>query len=159
MFNHKKTKEESKTEAAKTLLNLIELLNELIKDNEATCFKILSLIQELLPKVKPDSCVYLIKSSKTLINGSLPYEKVIDITDVYLKMAKSPNFKVLAASLDGLRNVLRHYYNDLIKSGKINDILNVIVPKFKEHDADKLVKVQAIRCLGPIFKHVFPRLP
>jgi hypothetical protein len=66
-----------------------------------------------------------------LINGSLPYDKITSITDVYLRMTKGPNFKVLAASLDGLRNVLRHYFNELIKSGKINEILNIVVPKLK----------------------------
>lgn len=119
----------------------------------------MALIQELLPKVKPDSCVFLIKSSKTLINGSLPYEKIVPIIDVYLKMAKSNNFKVLAASFDGLRNVMKHYHKDLIKSGKINEILAILLPKFKEHDADKLVKIQAIRCLGPIFQNIFTQLP
>ncbi len=63
-----------------------------------------------MPKVKPESCVFLIKSSKTLINGSLPYEKVLKMIDVYIKMTKNNNFKVVAASFDGLRNVLKRYH-------------------------------------------------
>jgi hypothetical protein len=95
-------------------------LNDLIKDNEAMCYKILTLIQDLLTKVKPDSCVFLIKSSKTLINGSLSYDKILKMLDVYIKMSKNNNFKVVAASFDGLRNVLKRYHIDLLKSGKIN---------------------------------------
>lgn len=101
-------------------MNLIELLNELIKDSDSICIKILNLLQDLFTKVKPESCVFLIKSSKTLIKGSLSYEKISGILDAYLKMTKSNNFKVTAASFDGIRNVLKHYHNDLLKTGKIN---------------------------------------
>lgn len=45
-----------------------------------------------------------------------------------------------------------------MKSGKINEILNIWLPKLKEHDADKLVKVQAIRCFGPIYSSIFTKL-
>ena len=67
-----------------------------------------------MPKVKPESCVFLIKSSKTLINGSLPYEKVLKMIDVYIKMTKNNNFKVVAASFDGLRNDLNLANDGLI---------------------------------------------
>jgi len=66
-----------------------------------------------------------------LINGSLPYEKIASIVESYLKLAKSNNFKVAAASFDGLRNVIKYYHNDIVKSGKINEILNNLLPKLK----------------------------
>ena len=159
MFNHKKTKDETKIEASKTLLNVIQLLNELIKDNQPTCEMVLNLIQDLLPKVKPDSCVFLIKSSKSFINGSLPYQKIQKIIDMYIRMAKNNNFKIVAARFEGIRNVINCYHGDLLKSGKIDEILGVVLSKLKEHDADKLVKIQSTRCLGPICKDVLVNLP
>ncbi len=74
-------------------------------------------------------------------------------------MCKSNNFKVAAASFDGIRNSIKHYHDRILKSGKINEILNILIPKLKEHDADKLIKIQAIRCLGPIFIYLFKNLP
>lgn len=84
------------------------------------CTKILNLIQELLPKVKAYSCVNLIKSSKSLLGGNLPYDKTQSIIDVYLKMTINSNFKVVAASFDALRNVIKNYHDELLKSGKIH---------------------------------------
>lgn len=119
----------------------------------------MNLIHDLLPKVKPDSCVFLLKSTKSLINGSLPYNKVQKVIDLYIKMIKNNNFKIVAASFEGLRNIIKCYHDDLLKSGKIDEILNAVLGKLKEHDADKLVKIQSTRCLGPIFKHVLDKLP
>ncbi len=74
-------------------------------------------------------------------------------------MIKNNNFKIVAASFEGLRNIIKCYHDDLLKSGKIDEILNAVLGKLKEHDADKLVKIQSTRCLGPIFKHVLDKLP
>jgi hypothetical protein len=41
--------------------------------------------------------------------------------DVYIKMTKNSNFKIVAASFDGLENTLNNYYKDLAKE-KINAI-------------------------------------
>jgi hypothetical protein len=42
---------------------------------------------------------------------------------VYIKMTKNTNFKIVAASFDGLRNALNNYHQDIIKTNKINEIL------------------------------------
>lgn len=91
----------------------------------------MDLIQDLLPKVKSDSCTNLIKSSKTLLNGNLQFSKIQNMIEVYLKLSKNTNFKIAAASFDSLRNVIKYYFNDLLKTGKINNILGAILPKLK----------------------------
>lgn len=79
--------------------------------------------------------------------------------DVYIKMSQNQNFKIVAASFDGIRNVTKNYHLNLLKSGKINQILGTLIPKLEQHDADKFVKIQVIRCLGPIFAYILPNLP
>lgn len=74
-------------------------------------------------------------------------------------MTANSNFKVVAASFDAIRNIIKNYHEDLFKSGKINEILREIYKKLGEHDADKLIKIQVIRCLGPIFRHLLIQLP
>lgn len=65
------------------------------------------------------------------MNGNLPFAKIQNMIDAYLKLSKNSNFKVSAASFDGLRNVIKYYHHDLLKTGKINVILDVIIPKLK----------------------------
>jgi hypothetical protein len=74
------------------------------------CAKILALIEDLLPKVKPDSCINLIKSTKSLLNGNFPYAKTVSMIGVYIKMTKNNNFKIIAASFDGIRGVIKFYH-------------------------------------------------
>lgn len=74
----------------------------------------------MLPKVKPDSCINLIKSTKSLLNGHFPYNKTVAMIDVYIKMTKSNNFKIVAASFDGIRGVIKFYHEELIASKKID---------------------------------------
>ena len=45
----------------------------------------------------------------------------------------------------------------MLKSPLLKAILEAILKKLKEHDADKLIKSSVIKCLGPIFHHIFSR--
>ena len=86
---------------------------------------------------------------------SLPFQKVEQLIHVYLKHVKDKNMKVAATSFSGLRALEKVYGESLVRQGKFQPILDVILQKMKENDADKMVKVSVIKCLGPIFKNMF----
>lgn len=72
--------------------------------------------------------------------------------------AKNNNFKLVSACFSGIKTILRVFGEDLVNNGKFKPILDVILSKMKEHDAEKQVKINVITCLGPIFSNIFEKL-
>ena len=75
-----------------------------------------------------------------------------------MKYLKHTNLKIVSTSFSGLRTVTRVYGEHLVRKNKYFPILDVILLKLQEHNADKMVKVSVIKCLGPIFESIFERL-
>ena len=76
LFKNSKTKEEVKTEASKTLLRIIELLKDRIKDHEELNLRLLHLILNLVHKVKVDSCVNLLRALKSLLAADIQFKEI-----------------------------------------------------------------------------------
>ena len=77
---------------------------------------------------------------------------------LYLKYIRDKNLKIVSTSYSGIKTIEKVYGESLVRKGKFKPILDVVLAKMKEHDADKLIKISVIKCLGPIFSNIFSLL-
>lgn len=77
---------------------------------------------------------------------------------LYLKYIRDKNLKIVSTSYSGIKTIEKVYGESLVRKGKFKPILDVVLAKMKEHDADKLIKISVIKCLGPIFSSIFSLL-
>lgn len=92
------------------------------------------------------------------MSENLPLSKVEQTINLYLKFTESNNLKIVAVSFSGLKTIEKVFGESLARQGKYKPILDVIIAKLKEHNADKIIKINVIACLGPIFKNIFDKL-
>ena len=89
------------------------------------------------------------------MSENLPLSRVEQTIDVFLKYVKSKNLKVVSSSFSGIKTVEKVYGESLARQNKFKPILDVVLAKISEHDADKMIKINLITCLGPIFSKIF----
>lgn len=68
-------------------------------------------------------------------------------------MLKNPNLKVSATAYKCLRTFINVFPQELLNSQYFVEILTILKSKVKEHDADKMIKQNIIKCIGCIFEH------
>ena len=116
------------------------------------------MVLRLTNKVNIDSCINMLRALRSLMSESLPLEKVDKVISLYLHYIRDKNLKIVSTSYSGLKTISKVYGETLARKGKFKPILDVILAKMREHDADKLIKVSVIKCLGPIFGNIFELL-
>lgn len=71
--------------------------------------KLLGLIQNLVIKVKLESAVNLIRAFRFLLAPHTPFKEVESIINMLLDFAKNKNFKIVAASFNCFKTILKTY--------------------------------------------------
>ena len=66
---------------------------------------------------------------------------------------KNTNLKVCSTAYKCLRTFISVFPQDLLNSQYFVEILSILKSKIKEHDADKLIKQNVIKCIGSVFEH------
>lgn len=86
-----------------------------------------------------------------MISSKRPFKKYEEILKEVIKLLKNPNLKVASAAYKYLKTFITVFSQDLLESQYFVEILTILKLKIKEHDADKVIKQNVLKCIGCVF--------